>query len=92
MKNLSNDPTKSDFKHYDITPDQVAHQLLLNGKTTNRISKTKLERDMENENNFLGDNFTVDEVYEAISQMKNNKAAGIDDLRTEQIKHFGIET
>jgi hypothetical protein len=85
LKNLSNDPTKPEQAHNEITANQVAHQLLMNGKTNKRIPKTKLERNIANEKKFLNDDFCIRELQEAIKMMKNNKAAGIDGIRTEQI-------
>ncbi|KAI5754789.1 hypothetical protein M8J77_011499 [Diaphorina citri] len=75
LKNLSNDPTKPEQAHNEITANQVAHQLLMNGKTNKRIPKTKLERNIANEKKFLNDDFCIRELQEAIKMMKNNKAA-----------------
>lgn len=87
---LSNDPTKPEHVQTSVTPDQVAHQLLKNGKTDFKIKRIKIRREI-NENNFLEDPFLVGELQEAIKMMKSNKAAGIDDIRTEQIKNFGMD-
>ena len=32
---------------------------------------------------------TLEELQQAIKNLKNNKAAGLDDIRTEQLKHLG---
>lgn len=92
MKTLSNDPTKTNEPITKVTSNQVAHQLLLNGKTKEKVKKTKLVRNSSQENNFLEEPFTMNELIDGVSRMKNNKAAGLDDLRTEQIKYFGSET
>lgn len=90
IKKLNGDP-KEMKQASNVTADQVAHTLLENGKTQ-KHQKTKLNRTPENGNNLLGRPFTLKELNEAINSMKNGKAAGIDDLCTEQIKHFGKET
>ncbi|KAL1460605.1 hypothetical protein WDU94_012577 [Cyamophila willieti] len=93
LKNLSNDPTQPEQIHTNVTPDQVAHQLLKNGKTNFKVKNIKIKREI-NENHFLEEPFTVGELQEAIKMMKSkvNKAAGVDDIRTEQLKNFGPET
>lgn len=89
VKNLSNDPTKSSTIQCNITSNQIAHQLLLNGKTTTKKKKMKIIRDLESENDMMKKPFTLAELNLAIKAMKTNKAAGVDDLRTEQIRNFG---
>lgn len=34
----------------------------------------------------------MDELSNSLQGMKNGKASGYDEITTEQIKHFGIET
>lgn len=51
-----------------------------------------MKRNIDEENNMLNDSFTLGELDSAIQSMKNNKAAGLDDIRTKQIKHFGEAT
>lgn len=92
VKNLSNDPTTSKTIQSNVTANQVAHQLLLNGKTIGKCKKLKITRDTDNENNSLEDQFTIGELELAIKEMKSNKAPGMDDLRIEQIKEFGPRT
>lgn len=89
VKNLSNDPTKSSTILCNITSNQTAHLLLLNGKTTTKKKKMKIIRDLESENDMMKQPFTLAELNLAIKAMKTNKAAGVDDLRTEQIRNFG---
>ncbi|KAI5707897.1 hypothetical protein M8J77_012085 [Diaphorina citri] len=88
LKNLSNDPSNPQHVQTTVKPDQVAHQLLKNGKTNFKIKKIKIQREI-NENHFLEQPFMVGELQE---MMKSNKAAGIDDIRMERIKNFGTET
>lgn len=71
---------------------QIAHQLLLNGKTKGKCKIIHIVRDPDNENNSLEEPFTVGELELAIKAMKTNKAPGVDDLKIEQIKEFGPKT
>lgn len=89
LKNLSNDPTKSHTITSNVTANQIAHQLLLNGKVTTRQRKLKIERDEQTAVNMLKEPFNLGELELAIKDMKLNRAAGVDDLMTEQIKQFG---
>ena len=43
IKKLSNDPCKAD-QHVNVTPNQVAHQLIVNGKVPNRQRQSKIKR------------------------------------------------
>ncbi|KAI5734515.1 hypothetical protein M8J77_007414 [Diaphorina citri] len=92
IKNLSNDPTKPKEVITNVTANQIAHQLLLNGKVKGKVKGTKLKRNNMEENDFMSEPFTMNELKEGINQLKTNKAAGLDEIRTEQIKYFGIET
>lgn len=49
----------------------------------------KIIRDLESENDMMKKPVTLAELNLAIKAMKTNKAAGVDDLRTEQIRNFG---
>jgi hypothetical protein len=72
----------------NITSDQIAHKLLMNGKTKTKEKKTKLKfkMDMKNNKSDFNKPFEMDEPNMAIGVMKNRKAAGIDGVMTEQIK------
>ena len=76
-----------------VTPDQVAHQLLLNGKG-NKDSKPRRERMPRHTatESTLASPFLKEELLKGINALKNNKAAGLDDMLCEQIKHFGPAT
>lgn len=89
LKNLSGDPKKTKENFTEVTADQVATQLLRNGKIRGRQSRQPLVRDEKNEDQYLREPFSMDELNTAVKDMKINKAPGIDDLRTEQIKNFG---
>ena len=79
-----------------VTPNAVAHQLLMNGKPLNRERgylkemKEEMARVME-ECDEEFQNFTMDELDTALKHLKAGKAAGLDDLCPEVIKHFGIK-
>ncbi|KAG7310409.1 hypothetical protein JYU34_003184 [Plutella xylostella] len=87
IKRLDSDPTVANL-HSNVTANQIAHQLLLNGKSTSRSPPLKISR-QEDEVEFLSEPFTGRELQTALCHLKNGKAAGIDNLFTEQVKNFG---
>ena len=65
-----------------VTADQVAHQLLLNGKenSTHRPTKAKITDNHITEHSLTSP-FTMEELMKGIKILKNNKAAaGLDDM------------
>lgn len=92
LKTLKQDKTLPIDQRGTISANQIAHQLLVNGKTDKKPPLIKIKRDMANENHTLNDPFTPGELDSAIGTMKVNKSAGLDDIRTEQIKQFGPKT
>ena len=90
IKKLSNDPRKAD-QHVNVTPNQVAHQLILNGKVPNRQRQSKIKR-CGQENHDFDDDFTIIELQNSLKHLKNGKAAGLDEILTEEIKNFGPVT
>lgn len=92
IRKLSNDPTKAD-QHYNTTPNQVAHQLLLNGKGPNvKQPRPRLNRDICDGDPGFTKPFSMEELVTSINKLKPGKATGIDDMFTEQIMHFGPRT
>lgn len=92
VKNLSNDPSKPTSIQCNVTANQIAHQLLLNGKTTTKKKRMKITRNIATETSLMSNPFDLSELNLAIKEMKTNKAPGIDNIRTEQIKQFGALT
>lgn len=90
IKKLSGDPTEIK-QPCAVRPDQVAHQLLVNGKT-NKCRASKINRRPEIETDLLMDPFTIEELEKGINCMKNGKSPGVDEMLTEQVKHFGPKT
>jgi len=91
IKNLGNDSINKPAQT-KVTPDQVATQLLINGKTPRMKPKTqkrKLMRDATGENDEISKPFGVEDLDNAIAAMKDHKAAGLDDICTEQLRYFG---
>ena len=92
---LGNDPKKAE-QHYTTTANQVAHQLLMNGKSKRLIgqkAKPRLDRSKyETTNPGFTKSFTMEELETGITTLKAGKAAGLDNISTEQIKHFGRNT
>lgn len=76
----------------NVTPDQIAYQLLINGKTDTKPRACKIHRNLEGEALTINAPFTIKDLNEAIHSLKNGKAAGVDDMCVEQIKHFGDKT
>lgn len=76
-------------EHINNTPDQIAHKLLMNGKTKLKKTKLTFKMDMKNNTRDFNKPFEIDELNMAIEGMKNRKAAGIDRVMTEQIKQLG---
>ena len=75
-----------------VTANQVAHQLLLNGRSDRKIRKrTKLNRRKYSQDPGFTRPFNLEELEEGISKLKPGKAVGLDNIATEQIKHFGPE-
>ena len=74
-------------------PTQVAHQLLLNGKG-NKLHvprREKMPRQTVTESKLMSP-FLMEDLLHGVKALKNNKAAGLDDMLCEQIKHFGEAT
>ncbi|KAL4100859.1 hypothetical protein QTP88_020888 [Uroleucon formosanum] len=77
----------------NVTPDQIAHQFLLNGKPQKLKQEDKpnkrIIRNKEKEGNHLSRPFEEDELNIVIEKMKLRKAAGLDNIFVEQIRNFG---
>lgn len=86
---LRGDP-KAVSQHPKTTANQVANQLLKNGKSGKR-EKTKLNRKKYGEDPGFTRPLTMGELEAGISTLKPGKATGLDKIATEQIKHFGHE-
>ena len=61
IKKISGDP-KQNQEPAGVTANQVAHQLLLNGKPAQKCQKTKLQRNIDTEDNHLSSPFTMKEL------------------------------
>ena len=80
-----------------VTPDEVANQLLLNGKPLNKeqgnLKRMKSEMDhIKQESDEQFNPFTMEELQEAMKHLKSGKAAGLDGITTEVIQHIGMRT
>ncbi len=77
-----------------VTPNQVARQLTQNGKPATKGSlstkavKAETKRLLSEGEQTL-EPFTMEELQEAISSLKANKAAGLDSIPNEMLKHLG---
>ncbi|KAL4100995.1 hypothetical protein QTP88_021016 [Uroleucon formosanum] len=92
IKRLNSDPTSVKGLS-NVTPDQIAHQLLLNGKPQKLKQEDKPNKriigNKEKEGNYLSWPFEEDELNIAIETMKLRKTAGLDNIFVEQIRNFG---
>ena len=91
IRKLCGDPRKPK-QHYNTTANQVAHQLLLNGRVPNRQTKVRLYRQRYPDDPGFTREFTAAELDIGIKVLKNGKAPGLDDIQTELIKQFGPKT
>jgi len=89
LRNLGNDPINPE-KHINTTSNEIAHQLLKNGKcSVTKKVKPKIVREPTHEANILHTLFSLEELDVAMTRMKEKKEPGLDEIRTEQIKNFG---
>ena len=87
IRKLSNDQRKAD-QHVNVTPNEVAHKRILNGKTPCRQRHSKIKR-CSQENHDFDDDFTT---IELLKTPENGRALGLDEIMTEKIKNFGPVT
>lgn len=88
LSRLNNDSTRS-RGHANITADQITTQLSGKPDQMPLKHKTKINRREDNESTELSSPFTIEGLNNAIKKCKPRKAARLDDILTEQIKHFG---
>ena len=89
INKLSNDPTSSNPPCL-VTANQVAHQLLVNGRGTmpSKPKRHVLPPVTEGDTSKVY-HFSEGEYNKGVAALKNNKAAGRDDILVEQLKHLG---
>ena len=92
INTLSNDPTSSNPPCL-VTTNQVAHQLLVNGRGTmpSKPKRPVLPSATEGDTSKVYP-FSESEYNKGVATLKNNKAAGRDDILVEQLKHLGPKT
>ena len=90
IKHLSNDPT-SPIAQCLVSENQVAHQLLINSRGTmsNKPNRPVLSPTAEESMVYP---FSEEEYIRGIATLKNNKAAGIDDVLVVQLTNLGPHT
>ena len=88
IRKLRGDPTAPP-QQPKVTANQVANQLLLNGKSGKMKRKTKLNRKKHSKDPGHTRPLTMEELNTGISSLKPGKAIGLDNISTEQIKNFG---
>ena len=90
MKNISNDTTLP-IAPCLVSANQVAHQLLINsrGILINKPKRPVLSPTVEESMAYP---FSEEAYRRGIATLKNNKAAGIDDVLVEQLNNVGPKT
>ena len=88
IRKLCDDPCKPK-QHCNTAANQVAHQLLLNGRVPNRQPKVRLDRQRYPDDPGFTRAFTTAELDIGIRVLTKGKAPGLDDIQTELIKQFG---
>lgn len=88
IKKLSFDQSKAE-QHPNVTANQIAHQLLLNGKPPSKLRNIKRQRQKDVETTNFSQPFSHIELDSTIKLLKSGKAAGQDDICSEQLTHFG---
>ena len=86
---LNNDNTKSTQQHCNITANKIAHQMLLNGKTSHSVKQLKPNLKTDDFNPHFSKPFSPQKLKCYISTLKNGNATGLDNILTEKLKHFG---
>ncbi|KAJ8399018.1 hypothetical protein AAFF_G00416850 [Aldrovandia affinis] len=89
IRKISNDPSTPTQQQYTTTANQVAHQLLLNGKSTTKQPRPKVDRVKHSQTMGLTKPFSLEELNTSINTLKTGKAIRLDNIFTEEIKHFG---
>ena len=89
IRKLFNDPTTPNPPCL-VNANHVAHQLLINGQgTMPRIPKQPILPPIQEGMPTMAHPFSEEEYKKGIAALKNNKAAGRDDVLVEQLKHLG---
>ena len=92
IKSISNDPTTS-TPPFLVNTNQAAHQLLVNGRGNMPTRpKCPILTTVEQSEHSLVYPFTEEDYRIGIATLNNNKAAGIDDVLVELLKHLGAKT
>ena len=89
IKTISNDPTTPTHPCL-VNANQIAHQLLANERG-NRPTKPKrsILTTVKQSEQSLVYPYTEEKYREGRATLKNNKAAGIDDVLVDQLNHLG---
>ena len=79
IRKLCDDPCKPN-QHCNTTANQVAHQLILNGRAPNRQLKVRIHRQRYPDDQGFTRAFTAGELDIAIRVLKNVRSPGLDDI------------
>ncbi|KAG7299565.1 hypothetical protein JYU34_016540 [Plutella xylostella] len=87
IRMLTSDPPPPQSP-YRVTANQVAHQLLLNGKSPGRLAKVpKLNHTSSCDS--ISKPFNLSDIVKAIQHLQRGKASGMDNISVEQLQHLG---
>ena len=87
IRKLCDDPCKPK-QHCNTTANQVAHQVLHNGRVPNRQPRGRLDRHRYPEDPGLTRAFTAAELDIGTRVLNNGKTPCLDDIQTELIKQL----
>ena len=88
IRKLSNEPTSTNPPCL-INANQVAHQVLVNGRGTMPTKPKRLLLPTVQEIPSLVSTFSEEEYRKGIAVLKYNKAVGIDEVLVEQLNNIG---
>ena len=88
IRKLSNDPTTPNPPCI-VNANQVAHQLFINGQgTMSTKRKRPIHPPIQEGTLTMAHPFSEEEYKKGIAALKNNKAAGVDNVLVEQVMHL----
>ena len=91
IRKLRGDP-KAPPQQIKVTADQVASQLLQNGKSGKMKNKNTLDRRQNREDPGHTRPMNMEELEKGITSLKPGKAISLDNISTKQIMNFGPAT
>lgn len=88
IRKLTTDPAPPSSSSR-VTANQIAHTLLLNGKSLGRLAKVPKPNISANTCDHVSKPFSLNDIVTTIKRLKCGKASGVDNIAVEQLKHLG---